>query len=312
MSKRRRKALPNIIQKKLGSNDEMPSLLELERFSQANLRQWTAAGAALQALYAALYFELEPKRQKDGHKLLDAIRSRATQDFQFENWSRVVNYQYSNEPLSTLGSTRGIGGRFNFGEEISPGTFTSFPSLYLAEDAETALREKFGVPPAKGASLSVLELALRSPSSFTQVRLHGRLDLVLDVGELSALEPFVKVIREYPMPKAVLVAARNLAMRRPPWLIRSPIVLQRQLLHTDWRAWPMQFSVPSNSQIFGRIAAASGVHGILYPSARNSAKRCLALFPRNWKGSSTYVALSDKSPPGVTKVRLDGGKAIVH
>lgn len=308
MSSRRRRQLPNVTQTKPSSDDEMPSLLELERFSQANLRQWLSAGSALQALYSSLYFELEPKRQRDGQRLLDAIRSRAIQDFEFRDWSRVVDYQYSHEPLSTIGSTKGIGGRFNFGAEISPATVTSFPALYLAEDQETSLRERFGNPASKNSSsLSGIELALRSPSSFTQLRLHGGLDLILDIGDLRALEPFVAVIRSYPLPKAVRLAARGLAMRRPPWLIRSNTALQRQLLHPDWRAWPMQFSVPSNSQIFGRLASAAGMHGILYPSTKNSSRRCLALFPRNWTGSASFVELSDPPPPGVATRRIDGG-----
>ena len=33
-------------------------------------------------------------------------------------------------------------------------------------------------------------------------------------------------------------------------------------------------------QIFGRMAAAAGVHGILYPSSKDDEKQCLALFPQ--------------------------------
>jgi hypothetical protein len=33
------------------------------------------------------------------------------------------------------------------------------------------------------------------------------------------------------------------------------IGLQKQLLHSNWRARPMQFDLPGNSQIFGRWAA---------------------------------------------------------
>jgi hypothetical protein len=69
---------------------------------------------------------------------------------------------------------------------------------------------------------------------------------------------------------------------------------------------PQQFDLPANSQIFGRIAAAAGIHGILYPSARNVAKRCLALFPQNWAGSGSYVQVSDAAPEGAQLTRIDG------
>ena len=290
----------------------MPSLVELERFSEANLKAWMQAGTKLQALYAAFYFELEPKRQKDGQRLLDALRSRATQDFLFENWSRVVDYRYSDDPLSMAGSIRGIGGRFNLGEEISPGTITSFPALYLAEDAETAYRERFGAPTNPTSGLAGTELALRSNTSFAQVQIRGQLDFILDVGDLGALQPFVDVIRGYEVPKTVRLAARSLAMRRPPWMIRSATMLQRQLLHVDWRAWPMQFSVPSNSQVFGRLASAAGLHGVLYPSTKNAGKRCLVLFPKNWIGSGSFIELADLAPASVSRTRVDGGKISAH
>jgi hypothetical protein len=161
---------------------------------------------------------------------------------------------------------------------LSPGTFTAFPSLYIAEDYEAAFRERFAAAskPQPGA-LSAQELALRSPDSFTQLRLRGLVENVIDVGNLEALRSFVSVLREFPIPKDVRQAARRLGLRPPPWLIRSPVTLQRQSLHPNWRMLPQQFDLPSNSQIFGRIAVAAGLHGILYPSARQLGKLCLAL-----------------------------------
>jgi hypothetical protein len=69
---------------------------------------------------------------------------------------------------------------------------------------------------------------------------------------------------------------------------------------------PTQFDLPSNSQIFGRLVGAAGVHAILYPSARNSTHRCLALYPRNWGGSVSFIELADATPAGVQVSRLDG------
>jgi len=286
---------------------EVPSLIELERFTQASLRQWLAAKANLDSLQRALYFRLEPLRQSNEAQLLEALRSQALASFRFDGWSRIVDYRYALEPLSIVGSLRGDGGRFNIGGELSPGAFTAFPALYIAEDYEAAFRERFGTlaSPRPGA-LSAQELALRAPDSFTQVRLRGTVENVFDVGSLEALKPFVGILRKFPIPADVRQLGRRLGLRPPPWLIRSPLTLQRQLLHPNWRSLPLQFDLPANSQIFGRIAFAAGLHGILYPSARQSGKRCLALFPRNWADSSSVIEVCDEVPAEAKLTRIDG------
>lgn len=286
---------------------DLPALTELERFSHASLHQWLAAKTHLDTLQRGLYFELEPHRQRNAARLLDALLSQTLSSFSFEGWSRIVDYRYGLEPLSAAGSLKGEGGRFNIGSELSPGAFTAFPALYIAEDHETAFRERFAGPSeAKPRGLSTQDLALRSPGSFTQVRLHGVIENLIDIGNLETLKPFANVLREFPLPHDVRQLARKLGLRPPPWLIRSPITLQRQLLHPNWRMLPQQFDLPANSQIFGRIAAAAGIHGILYPSARNAAKRCMALFPQNWAGSSSFVQVSDRGPEGAQLTRIDG------
>jgi RES domain-containing protein len=286
---------------------DLPSLIELERFTQASLRQWLAAKANLDALQRALYFELEPLRQSNEGRLLDALRSRALASFSFEGWSRIVDYRYALEPLSVAGSLKGEGGRFNIGGDLSPAAFTAFPALYVAEDYEAAFRERFATSTSpRPRGLSAQELALRTPGSFTQLRLRGLAESVIDVGDLEALRPFVSILREFPIPRDARQIARRLGVRPPPWLIRSPVTLQRQLLHPNWRMLPQQFDLPSNSQIFGRIAAAAGLHGILYPSARQLSKRCLALFPQNWADSGSFVEVADDVPQGARLTRIDG------
>lgn len=310
---RRRRAPPPPRPKPAGSagEPELPSLVELERFSAASLHQWSAAATRLQTLHRALYFELESLRQRDSDRLVEAVRLCAINHFVFKDWSRIVDYRYSLEPLSVAGSVRNEGGRFNVGAALSPGAFTAFPALYVADDYPTAFLERFGSSAGPhGSGLTGEDLALRKPGSFTQVRLRGTLENVLDVGDLDALRPLVNVIKEFPLPKAVAQMARKLGLRQSPWLIRSPTTLQRQLLHPNWRILPMQFDLPSNSQIFGRLVSAAGIHGILYPSARDSAHQCLALFPQNWRGSSSFIEVTDAVPAGVTLTRIDGGSLL--
>jgi hypothetical protein len=103
----RRKKLPN--QQRASSTDEpgLPSLLELDRFSQTSLRQWLGAKKKLDVLHRALYFELEPLRHVQEARLLDALRSQTLPNYPFESWSRIVDYRYSLEPLSNAGSLKG-------------------------------------------------------------------------------------------------------------------------------------------------------------------------------------------------------------
>lgn len=287
---------------------EPPSLRELERFSQASLRQWQQAADRLSKVQRSLYFDLEPLRQQVAQSLLDAIRRGASRSLELTAWSRIVDWRYTLTPLSMRGSLRDEGGRFNIGERLAPGSFTPFPALYLAEDFETAMAEKFSRPDPKAVhGLSPEALALRSPASFTQYRIRGRVEQILDVTDRDALMPFVDHIKTFEIPKQVLTLSRQLGFKKPPWLIRSVGQLQKQLLDPQWRLQPTQFDLPANSQIFGRIVAAAGVHGILYPSSRAADdKQCLALFPQNWRGSSSFIELVDPAPEGATLIQLDG------
>ena len=285
-----------------------PTLLELERFSHASLEKWLQVAEQLGRLQSALHFGLESARRECDPEILDALRAGAGGGYEFRDWSRIVDYRYSLAPLSVAGSLRTDGGRFNIGAGLSRGAFPPFPALYLAEDYATAYLERFGqAPGATVAGLSGAELALRRPNSFTQVRVHGRLDLVLDIGDPHALKPFVDVIKEFELPAAVALHARRLGLRRPPGLVRSVAAPQRQLLHRHWRVLPMQFDLPANAQVFGRLAAAAGVHGILYPSVRHAGTRCLALYPQNWRDSGSWVEVADPVPPEARLVRLDAG-----
>ena len=269
--------------------------------------EWKLRSANLDALQRAPYFELEPPRQRNEALLFDALRSQAFPAFSFEGWSRILDYRYGLEPLSVAGSLKGDGGRFNIGADLGPGTFAAFPALYIAEDYEAAFCERFASPSSsRHGVLSAPELALRSPGSFTQLRLRGLVENVIDVGNLEALKPFAGLLRELPIPKDIRQRARKLGLRPPPRLIRSPITLQRQLLHPNWRMLPQLFDFPANSQVFGRIAVAAGLHGILYPSARQVAKRCLALFPQNWADGASVVEITDQAPDGARLTRIDG------
>src|SRR5450755_2045334 len=103
------------------------------------------------------------------------------------------------EPLSVAGSVKREGGRFNIGSDLSPAAFPAFPALYLAEDYDTAFRERFaGALVPKRSALSAADFSLRSPGTFTQMRLKGSVENVIDIGDLEALRSFAKVLAGFP------------------------------------------------------------------------------------------------------------------
>ena len=66
----------------------------------------------------------------------------------------------------------------------------------------------------------------------------------------------------------------------------------------------MQFDVPSNSQIFGQMIYASRISGILYYSSITK-KECLAIFPTNFKNSSSFIELIDEPPNKQVPKKID-------
>lgn len=285
---------------------ELPGLAELDRFSLESLTQWRTAERTLVQLHRAQFFALEEQRQAHSAQLVEALRSAAMPGPSFEGWSRIIDWQYNLAPLSVAGSLKRTGGRFNIGGGIDIASFTPFPALYVAENYETAYRERFaqssGIQPE---GLSGIEFALRSPDSFTHIALRGQLENVLDVANGPALKPFTDVLAKFALPGAVRALYRRMNPRRPPWLVRTPRMLQQQLLDPYWRGAPMQFDLPSNSQIFGRLAVAAGIHGIRYTSSRQGGGHCLALFPQNWRSSSSFVEVIGVPPPEARLTRID-------
>jgi hypothetical protein len=76
------------------------------------------------------------------------------------------------------------------------------------------------------------------------------------------------------------------------------------LLAHNWRLYPSQYEIPSNSQVFGRLLLDAGFDGVVYPSTKGSSN-CLALFPANFAKSESFVEVADDGPPHAGKLRLD-------
>jgi hypothetical protein len=124
-----------------------------------------------------MHFSLEPERRRFRQELIQALQLQEPKSLEILDWVRIVDYRFSLTPLSSAGSLLEYGGRFNAGIDLNPGTLNPWPALYLAEDYETAYREKFQIKSNDLTNgLKPEELALEHGKSHTTVFLSGRLD----------------------------------------------------------------------------------------------------------------------------------------
>lgn len=303
--RKRRRPQPPPIKRPSGQLPGTPSLTELERFSDAGLRQWRRGWEHHREIYSELYFGLERQRAEHAAELADALLRNTAQPLALQGWARIVDCQYSLTPLSIAGSLSHEGGRFNIGRRLNPSAFPPFGAIYLADSHETAFAEKFGIRSNETRDgLTAHDLVLRAPTSHTFYVVEGLLEHYLDLVDHDALDDFVRVIAKFKTPERAIQLSRTI-QKIPPSIIRTASTLRSHLMHPDWNIMPMHFGLPSNSQIFGRLAHATGFHGIAYPSVRGPG-RCLALYPDNWSGSRSEIHIVDKTPPGARLLSIDG------
>lgn len=278
------------------------SSLLLDQFSQRDLRTWKRVSEGFEKYHIGVFYHLEGLRQLHQQEICNALLSSTAVTIESEAWIRIVDYQYSLEPLSLVGSIL-QGGRFNLGSDLNPSKFPVFPALYVAGDFETAYREKFGGDSQGSGQFSGHEFALRDPNSFTAVRLNVQVSNLFDLKAASSLKDFIKIIQKFDLPAELKDLARKLGIS-PPWLLSTPKNLCESFLAPDWRAWPTQFGIPSNPQVFGQILVDAGFDGVLYPSSKGTGA-CAAIFPQNFQGSDSCIQLMDESPAGIRYPVLD-------
>lgn len=278
----------------------------LDKFTHADLRAWKRLSDDVEEYHVRLYHHLEAKRSLHMADLIDALQARKTVNKKGKSWHRIVDYKYSNEPLSCVGSLK-KGGRFNIGEDLDPNKFPTFPVLYIAENHQTAFLETFGVPLKNPtAGLTGYELALRDPASFLSVRLEFELSNLFDLTKAGNLREFTDIIAKFEMPDDLKVIGNKIGLGPPklPWLVREAAALKKTFLAKDWRMYPIQFEIPSNPQVFGRMLRDAGFEGVIYPSTKGKA-RCLAIFVENLYGTNSHMSLQDPTPTTVIHRRLD-------
>jgi len=292
-----------------GGQQTPPGILELDRFSAASLAQWKTLSEDLDELHRVLYFAIEPERRRLRADLLAACQGSACKPLQFQNWVRLVSYTYSLNPLSAAGSLLNHGGRFNPGAELEEGTLAPSPALYLAENHETAYREKFQLATDEHKDgLSALDLALTPELSYSAVVLHGSLHRVFDATVEANFQPLARVLARIKMPARALQLMKKLRVSANALhMVKTAKQLHDAVLINNWRTLPVQFDLPSASQVLSDLIRAAGYEAILYPSTKGGGN-CLAVFPDQLSDGS-FVELSVQPPHPETMTRLDAASS---
>lgn len=280
-------------------------ILELDRFSNADITHWQKLSNDLDELTASLYFGIEPARRRLRSRLCDALKQTGGIALDLQSWARMVTYQYSLQPLSCAGSLQSVGGRFNAGFELDDNTLNPWPALYLAEDFETAYREKFQLASTDLTDgLKPDELALEHAVGLTTIFLNGRVENVFDMTSFVTLNSVGKIFREVKMPKEASYLARTLKISGSnKIMVQNGQQLHSAIVKNNWRIWPIQFGIPAPSQTMAELIKAAGYEGILYPSSKGPGK-CLVVFPENLSDLS-HIDLIGPAPSTATITRLD-------
>lgn len=226
----------------------------------------------------------------------------STTSFEFNNWRRIISHQFSNTPLSTLGSVKSFpGGRFNIGD-IDIERFPKFPALYLAEDTATAFLEVMGLKPEVITDgLTGRELA--AAGNYGHFVVQGKLTNILDLTHGESLQSFYVLLKNIELPIYYRKKANQLKI--PPMLpVKNLEELRKTLFVEGWRLMPMQFDTPANSQILGQIAHSAGIEAILYPSVKTNQK-ALAVYPDNFVNSDAFVEIVGAVAETVIHTRID-------
>ena len=273
----------------------------LDQFNLGDIRRWSKLRDDLRRMHWDFQSDLAFQRSKITGKLSKSLQAAAVRGYSFEGWQRVVTYQYATAPLSVSGSLVDPGGRFNIGD-IDQSHYTPFPGIYVAKDRMTSLQEALCQSIPESDLDKALDFALTDNRSIAIVSLRGHLDTLIDLNKPDKMREFVDLIKDFKMPKVAFKTSAKYRIKLD--IVNSVDNLLKTLLAQHWRSLPMQFDLPSSSQIFGQIVKDAGIEGILYPS-KYSGEECIVIFPQNFRNTESFVELVDKPPRGTKFARLD-------
>ena len=276
----------------------------LDRFSQVSSPKWKKFSSALDEYHIRLFYHLEGLRESHKDSLIESLRDSRTRSVSESLWYRLVSFRYSDDFLSPRGSLIN-GGRFNIGADLDSRNFPGFPALYLADGQETAYAEFFGaIESDSSEKMSGHEFALQFKSSFSMVRLSFEIENIFDLTKVKNLKAFSKVISKFKMTPELRDLGRTIGISASPILIHDAALLKKDLMSSGWRNYPVQYEIPANSQVFGRLLRDAGFEGVIYPSSKGIGK-CIAIFTENLEGSDSFIELADRAPANARYLRLD-------
>jgi hypothetical protein len=269
--------------------------LLIEQITDVQLLAARARSQFLQAYHYGWFFELESQRASNQARITEALGAARPISIKLDGWGRAIQLKYSTAPLSCIGSLKWVGGRFNYGFDIDSTRFEPFPALYLAEDLETGLREMNGLSQENGrGGLTSEELALCGRSGVSWVAVEGEVHNIFDLTHIQNLKPLAEIFASFKLSKQTRDTEKRLGLTPLP-LISTAEQLHATFMTENWREFPVQFSTPANSQLFGKLASSAGFEGALFSSTRTGRSN-LALFPRQFEQSSGYVRAKDPPP----------------
>ena len=150
--------------------------------------------------------------------------------------------------------------------------------------------------------MSIFDLSLTDTTSIATVLVSGKLDMIFDLRNDAQFEHIIAILKNFKFSSNLKKKGQSL--NKNSAVIKTKKKLLESIMESHWRYKPMIFDIPSNSQIFGQMVRASGISGILYYS-KNTKKECLAIFPSNLQGSSSFIKLLDKPPNDKIPIKID-------
>lgn len=252
-----------------------------------------------QKYHVELFHELQAQRHFNRDSIRLALSSKKGITLSVNNWTRIVEYRYSFEPLSLKGSAQLVGGRFNIGRDVNPNQ-AHWHALYIAETEGTAFNEKYPQPTQTGHNepLTQKELNLIThENSYSVIKLNGKINNIFELGNPKFTKEFIDIVSKFKVRKSTQDLAKKAGI--VPWtLLHNHESLVNMCMQLNWRTIPYLFDIPSTPQVFGGLIRDAGFSGILYPSSK-STDNCLVLFPDNFDDKSKVVI---KDPPKKLKL----------
>ncbi|OFZ49358.1 MAG: hypothetical protein A2381_18675 [Bdellovibrionales bacterium RIFOXYB1_FULL_37_110] len=281
--------------------EEGPAAL-LETLEEKSIKERKKRSEELVQYHWDYYSYFVSQRNKIIPLLKEALIKNSENTFAFDNWNRCFTFKYAMNPLSARGSINSIGGRFNIGMDLND-TLNYFPALYIAKEQTTALLEKKAILIDQGGNPDDMLKKALSGGSFGMVSVSGVLEKCLNLKDIRVLSDFLNLIKGTKLSNELVERAKELGLPKPK-AVNTLIQLQKSIFYPKWRTMSVLSDYPANSQIIGHIAASAGITGILYPSTKDGSD-CLAIFPKNFKDTDSFVEISDEYPESIEYHRME-------